>query len=206
MSNLPFMKKSRRLWPWRRLNNFAMFLSCVALQLVSVRVTFAFQGLWFYRLLQTPVASAKISPIGASPWGLVKKPETCFWFVGITGVSIGLSDFGKIDQSERLLFVQIFIAFNPPKFAIAVWSEKREARSEKRELQIEVSKITSMKPYFFTIRLLRSDKILMESHKKVKMCLDSFHASHRLGLMCTQPSSLWAARNGTEGHLSFGVC
>ena len=80
----------------------------LALWEVTERVTIDFLDWGFYAIWQTPLVWGEFSPNrGCHSW-LVEKPDMCFWFVKITGLFIGWSDFGKIDQSEEVLFLIIY--------------------------------------------------------------------------------------------------
>ena len=70
------------------------------------RVTVTLQRMTFYVLWQPLLFQAKNPLIWAGYLWLVEKANASLWFVGITTVSIGWSDFGKMDQWEELLFSQ----------------------------------------------------------------------------------------------------
>ena len=72
-----------------------------------IQVEIDFLDWWFYTFWQTPLLRGNFHPNQGCHWWLVGKPERCFWFVKITGLSIGWSDFGKVDQSGEALFLII---------------------------------------------------------------------------------------------------
>ena len=103
--------------PYKR--KFVNDLYQIALSQVTDRVKIDFLNWGFYTLWQTPLVWGKFS----SSWGchlsLVEKPDMCWWFVKITGLTIGWSDFGKVDQSGEVLFL---IISNNPLFKFSLIS------------------------------------------------------------------------------------
>ena len=79
-----------------------------------------------YTMWQPPLSQVKNYLIWAGYLWLVEKAEGHLWFVEITAVSIGWSDFGKMDQSEELTFTQKILFCMPLSRLLhqIIWQDK----------------------------------------------------------------------------------